>query len=147
VLLAIYSAQAMAVTEVFASDFDPNTWRLFQGWKPVAEISIYIAGPYTGAVGENVHTAIRAFHDLSDMGFVPFCPHLSLLAELHRPRNYEFWLDQCLYWVTKCDGLYRLPGDSPGADREVAKADELGIPVFHNHHQLLSWKDPKGWHQ
>jgi len=31
----------------------------------------------------------------------------------------------------------RLPGESPGADREVALAAELGIPVFYSVEELV----------
>lgn len=108
-------------------------------------ITIYIAGPYTGNVGENVQRAVHAYHQLADMGFYPFCPHQSLILELHKPRDYEFWLNQCFEWVRRCDAVYRLPQASPGADREVALAKELGKPVFHCFDSLLKWRNPNGW--
>jgi hypothetical protein len=33
-------------------------------------------------------------------------------------------------WLRKCDMLLRLPGKSAGADREVALAVELDIPIY-----------------
>ena len=111
----------------------------------MTQTAIYIAGPYTGEVGANVQNAMRAFHDLADMGFYPFCPHIDFLLEVQRSRPYEFWIEQCLHWVAKCDAVYRLAGNSPGADREVKRAEELGIPVFHTVQQLLHWRDPNGW--
>ena len=30
--------------------------------------------------------------------------------------------------VRRCDGILRLPGESPGADREQSHAERLGLP-------------------
>ena len=30
-----------------------------------------------------------------------------------------------------CDAVLRLPGDSTGADQDVAIAEQLGLPVYH----------------
>jgi hypothetical protein len=30
-----------------------------------------------------------------------------------------------------CDAVLRLPGESTGADQDVAIAGELGLPVYH----------------
>ena len=35
-----------------------------------------------------------------------------------------------LPWVSVADAVLRLPGESLGADLEVARAEEAGIPVF-----------------
>ena len=35
-----------------------------------------------------------------------------------------------LPWVAVADALLRLPGESLGADLEVARAEAIGIPVF-----------------
>ena len=43
---------------------------------------------------------------------------------------YERWLEYDMEWLTACDALVRLPGESKGADREVARAKELGIEVY-----------------
>jgi len=95
---------------------------------------IYIAGPYTAPTAEgierNVWAAIEAGHRLMDLGFHPFVPHLSHYSEARRPRHYEEWMALDFAWIRKCDAMLRLPGASSGADREVALARELGIPVF-----------------
>jgi hypothetical protein len=44
--------------------------------------------------------------------------------------EYEFWLMQDLEWLAQCNAILRLPGDSPGADREVKRAEELELIVF-----------------
>ena len=102
--------------------------------------SIYIAGPITvGDTTANIHNAIRACSQLIDAGFAPFCPHLWSFVHLLEPREYEDWLALDLIWLEQCEAVLRLPGESPGADRETARADELGLPVFKTITDLLIW--------
>lgn len=92
---------------------------------------IYVAGPYSGGdVVQNVRKAVSVSVELRDRGLVPICPHLSMFAHYLCPRGYEFWLEWDLTWLERCDALLRLPGDSPGADREIERAVELGLPVY-----------------
>ena len=49
--------------------------------------------------------------------------------------------DQVLYptadrLLTHCDAVLRLPGDSAGADQDVATAHRLGLPVYHDAAQI-----------
>lgn len=91
---------------------------------------VYVAGPYTkGDVAVNVRTAILVGNDLMSFGYVPFIPHLTHFWHLLYPRQYEFWLayDNC--WLPFCDFVCRIPGESAGADKEVALAQQLGIVV------------------
>ena len=53
------------------------------------------------------------------------------------PEDYETWMKLDFIWVESCDALLRLPGESPGADREVKHAITLGIPVFYSMDELL----------
>lgn len=46
--------------------------------------------------------------------------------------SHDEWLAVDLAWVAAADAVLRLPGESVGADREVAEAERLGIPVFHS---------------
>jgi len=45
-------------------------------------------------------------------------------------RPYEFWLELDNQFIPCCEAVLRLPGESNGADKEVALAKKLGIPVF-----------------
>jgi hypothetical protein len=47
------------------------------------------------------------------------------------PHHGEHWLAWDFQWLSVCDALVRLPGESKGADREVAFCAERGVPVFH----------------
>lgn len=93
---------------------------------------IYVAGPYTqGTFAANMRAAIDAADRLLKAGHAPFVPHTMTFAwDVVHPNSYETWLDLCMAWVTQCEGLLRLPGHSPGADKEVLLAKELKIPVW-----------------
>ena len=99
-------------------------------------MKVYIAGPYSArapeVVVDNVGAAMQAWEDLRAAGFTPFCPHWTheQVRFYSDRRHYEDWLAWDLEWLECCDAVLRLPGASPGADREVARADELGLPVF-----------------
>lgn len=100
---------------------------------------IYIAGPYTaGDPCVNTHTAIEAGNALLDAGFAPMVPHLSHFWHTMTPRDYEDWMRIDLAWVAAADAVLRLPGHSPGADREEACAIAHGVPVFHSLADLLA---------
>lgn len=101
-------------------------------------MKVYVAGPYTrGDVAVNVREAIVVTNKLLDLGFVPYCPHLTHFWHLVTPRPYEEWLAYDLIWMEACDVVLRIPGESSGADAEVARALELGIPVFYSLEELL----------
>lgn len=99
---------------------------------------VYIAGPYSSPDPDlNTERAIPPFIKLIEEGFAPFLPHLCITADRLSPHNYEFWMQYCFDQLRRCDALLRLPGDSPGADREVAFAEELGIPVYYSLNHFL----------
>lgn len=95
---------------------------------------VYVAGPITtsGNVFDNVHRGILAGDRLLRAGYAPYVPHLNCAWEtVTGARDYELWLRLDMDFLDVCDVLLRLPGDSRGADREVARAIERGIPVFY----------------
>jgi hypothetical protein len=71
-------------------------------------------------------------------GYAPICPHDSLLLDLIFPLPYGVWLAYSLELVRRCDVVYRMEGESPGADKEVAFAKKLGIPVVYSIDELRS---------
>jgi hypothetical protein len=100
--------------------------------------TVYVAGAYTqGDTAVNVAAAIRAGNLLVQAGFAPFVPHLFHFMHMHQPAGYEAWMAIDFEWVGRCDALVRLPGVSPGADREVALALEKGIPVYYGVSEFL----------
>ena len=101
---------------------------------------VYLAGPYTRPDPvENVHKACKAADEVLAMGMIPFIPHLTHTYHLVSPKPVEFWYDYDIHMLRRCDVVLRLPGDSTGADREVAEAEGIGIPVVHGLDALKSW--------
>ncbi len=103
---------------------------------------VYVAGPY--AIGDhavNVDRAMLAGNELFRRGFVPFVPHLSHFWDAAYPKSFEDWMEIDLAILSRCDALLRLPGESVGADREVAKAKSWYMPVFDSIDELeAEWK-------
>ncbi|MBN1814691.1 MAG: DUF4406 domain-containing protein [Anaerolineae bacterium] len=105
---------------------------------------VYIASPYTqGDVGRNVHAAILAAETLVRLGFVPIVPLLSHFWHVASPHEWAYWMALDLQWIHHADAILRLPGESEGADLEVALAKLLGKPVFYSVQELQQFI-PKG---
>lgn len=98
---------------------------------------VYIAGPISkGDPFANVRTAVQIGEKLRRRGIVPIIPHLSALwAMIGSEATYEDWLELDFELISRCDAVLRIPGESPGADREVMYALDLGKPIY------LDWKD------
>lgn len=115
---------------------------------------VYLASPYSvgkaGAYGDgdlgkataNMKTrrykaACAKAAELMDKGYVVFSPiahsHSIEANGMDEIRDGNFWLDQDLAIVSRCDKVlvYKLPGweRSRGIAREVAHAEATGIPV------------------
>ena len=94
-------------------------------------MKVYVAGPYTnGDVAANVANAIRAANKILDAGHTPFVPHLFHFWHLVYPRRYEDWTAMDMEWLKFCDVIVRLPGESRGADMEVAWAKSKKMAVY-----------------
>lgn len=101
---------------------------------------VYIAGPYTkGGEARNVRNAIFLAEEIREAGLTPYIPHLTHFWDMIVPHDYEFWMAYDLEWLESCDVLYRMYGESSGADREVKLAKGLGIPVVYSMKELLDW--------
>jgi Domain of unknown function (DUF4406) len=101
-------------------------------------VKVYVSGPYTkGDPCENTHVAISAGNAILNRGHIPFVPHLSHFWHTMTPRPWEDWIKIDLAFLPACDVVLRLPGESKGADLEVATARELGIPVCYGFEQLF----------
>lgn len=101
------------------TDLDMTDWPL-----------VYIAGPYSNDPTGNTRIAIKWAEQLALLDVVPVVPHLSMLWDFYTPHPVEWWYAYDLAILARCDALFRLRGESAGADREVAFAHERGIPVF-----------------
>jgi len=103
-------------------------------------IRVYLAGPITKPDPlTNALRAIKVADVLLRLGFAPYVPQLSVFWQQHGeydPDNshedYETFMAIDFEWLGQCHALLRLPGHSPGADREEVFAKHLGIPVVHS---------------
>lgn len=123
---------------------------------------IYIAGPISkGDLYHNIKQANDACLTLLKKGFAPLCPHWSCYAggpykeepldddwrrdfrilavaeKLPHGTTHSDWLGMDLPWVEVSHAVLRLPGESEGADQEVAHAHKFGIPVCHSISEIL----------
>lgn len=102
---------------------------------------VYIAGPYTRPDPcINTHSAIMVAERVWAAGMIPFVPHLTHFWHTVKPHPYQDWLSYDMEWLRVCDAVLRIPGESSGADEEVAEAVRLGIPVFYTFEELKEWE-------
>lgn len=107
---------------------------------------IYLSGPMSSDMCSNTHRACYLWRRLQDRyrGRVVFiCPQWSMLQDTVYPMPYEHWIQYDLDLLTALPpasgAVFRMHGESAGADREVAKAKELGIDVLETEKDLSAW--------
>ena len=101
---------------------------------------VYISGPIAiGSTVENVRAAVFAGNKIQQSGHTPFIPHLNVFWQfMCGEKPHAEWLRMDLEWVEQCQAVIRLPGESVGADLEVARAQLKGIPVFNGTADFLA---------
>jgi hypothetical protein len=107
---------------------------------------ILIAGPYRSGTGDdpellaaNLHRLEVAAWPIFQAGHVPMIGEwvaLPVLRSAGATGVGDALAEQVLYPTAQrllqhCDAVLRLPGDSTGADQDVAIAQHLGLPVYH----------------
>jgi len=99
---------------------------------------VYIAGPYSKPDPlENMGIALRMAEHVWVRGDIPYVPHLTGFWQFAHPHPYGSWLALDMKWLQVCDGFLRFPGESPGADKEEARAKELGLCIWHGLEEYL----------
>lgn len=109
---------------------------------------VYVAGPYSANnvidVLKNIGRGEAACARLFSLGFAPFCPWHdksyaidSFDADLSVQQFYDF----SMAWLEVADALFLIEGwqGSKGTLAEVARANEIGMPVFESETELLKW--------
>ena len=111
---------------------------------------IYVAGPYSGPdpiVRErNVERAMAAGLAMLEAGHYPFIPHLLHFFDAWatgqgRSVPYETYLQWDAEFLAGCEGLLYL-GASPGAERELELAVQLGKPILSRFSAVLPTDRP-----
>jgi hypothetical protein len=105
----------------------------------------YVAGPYRAStesgVVQNIRNAEAVAVELWKKGYAVICPHknTALFGGLAPD---EVWLKGDLVMMERCDLVVLVPGwhTSSGTRAEVARAKELGIPMYE-----AGWDQPEGF--
>ncbi|MDQ1217958.1 DUF4406 domain-containing protein [Microbacterium arborescens] len=108
-------------------------------------LMILIAGPYASGTGgdpalmrRNLDRLEEAAWPLFEAGHIPMIGEwvaLPVLASAGASGPTDPLAEKVMYPVAhrllqRCDAVLRLPGESRGADQDVAIARERGIPVY-----------------
>ena len=120
---------------------------------------IYVAGKYSADnvidvlanIGKGEAACCELFHD----GFAVFCPwhdksyvtgacYAALFDKdifYNASLAKDMFYAASLAWLEVSDAVYVISGvgDGGGVDREIAHAEELGIPVFYDYRALNDW--------
>ena len=121
------------------------------------DVVVYVAGPISrGPLTHNIEQACHAGMALLKAGLSPHVPQLTCFMGM-RPYPggggyfypevlpcgtvHEDWYEMDLAFVRRSDCVLRLPGESTGADLEVAEAVKGGIPVFYTVEAVLAWAE------
>lgn len=107
-------------------------------------LRVYVAGPISSDVFAGVHRGFEAGKQMFVDGMAPFIPHADAFWFLGEG-NWNAYLEYDLEYVSICDAVFRLKGDSKGADLECAVADQLKVPVFYQTNAALPLVEDKGY--
>lgn len=107
---------------------------------------LYIAGPYRApdrtAIAANIDAARRLALYACTLGWFPICPHMNTAhMEVDLPNlGDEFWLRGTMELMERCDAVVLVDGwdRSAGTLGEIARADEMRLPVFRSSDLLPS---------
>lgn len=103
---------------------------------------IYVASKYSAPTdAEREANAVKSFHVADQIVAAGGCVALPLAFHWWKTaeRSYDEWMELDDALLVRCDALLRVPGASKGADIEVRRAEEMGIPVFHSVENLGQW--------
>ena len=93
---------------------------------------VYICSRFRGNIAHNMAMARRYSRFAADRGCVPLTPHLWLPQFLSEETERDLAISMDLRLLECCDELW-VCGDeiSEGIAREIAHAEDIGIPIKH----------------
>lgn len=111
-------------------------------------VRVYVAGPYSadnvlemlGNMRRGIHKGYRLFQ----LHYAPFVPwldyQLSLVDDSVEQLTIQDYYNYSMAWLEVSDAVLVLPNyeHSKGTLAEIARAEELGIPVFYSIAKLVS---------
>lgn len=72
-------------------------------------------------------------------GLAPYVPHFDSFMFAGTTVSWNAYLEWDFEWAVLAEAVFRLDGESKGADREVELAEEQGIPVFYETTRPMQW--------
>jgi len=115
-------------------------------------LKVYVAGMYSADnvldVLKNIGNGQRTCAYLFSLGFSPFCPWHDKTYVIDRPfasYSVKQFYAHSMAWLEVSDAVFVISGEGKGTgvDKEIKRANELGIPVFRCIDDLLQWKDER----
>lgn len=112
-------------------------------------LRVYVAGPYSAdnvlGVLQNIGRGEWHANSLFQQGFAPFCPwHDKGYAEglWDTALSVDDFREHSLAWLEASQAVFVIPGweESNGTKAEIARAEQLGIPVFYEKDDLYRWR-------
>lgn len=110
---------------------------------------IYVAGSYGAdnviTVLNNIHRGTKTSVELLKMGLIPFCPWLDHQFQFYDTTlTVEDYYRYSIAWLEVSDAVLVLPDwkNSQGTQKELARAKELGIPIFFSKEDLIKFPNP-----
>jgi len=117
---------------------------------------ILIAGPYRSGTGDDPDLMARNLARLEEAAWPIFrSGHVPMIGEwvalpvlraagadgVAHPLAEQVLYPTAERLLQHCDAVLRLPGESTGADQDVAIARERGIPVYHRPDEIPGYVD------
>ena len=107
---------------------------------------VYVAGPYSAddviGVFTNMRRGMRLAYLVLQAGFAPFVPWFDYQFSLMGPVSLERYYQYSMPWLEASDAVIVQElgaAKSKGTQAEIARATELGIPVFYSLDELMQW--------
>jgi hypothetical protein len=115
---------------------------------------VYVAGAYqaTNALEmlANIARGVQAGLQVWKAGFAPYVPWLDISMHIANPCPESTTIEECyewsMSWLEVSDAILIVPGweESQGTLKEIARACQLGIPVFYSIKDLIKWRKSNG---
>jgi hypothetical protein len=103
---------------------------------------VYICSRFRGNIAHNMAMARRYSRFAVDQGCVPLTPHLWLPQFLSEETERDLAISMDLKLLERCDELWACGDEiSEGMAREIAHAEETGIPIRHIKEEDLYVRD------
>ncbi len=90
---------------------------------------IYIASAYSGDIEANIAKTKEYSRHVIKSGGIPLNPILNLHEVLSEETDRQQAIEIDLKLLKRSDALWAFGDPSPGMKREIAEAEETGIPV------------------